>query len=192
MTYNKLIALITFMSMVIPVVAHDVLLEVKGAAFLPTSEIFRDMYHYCGNFGGEATVGSGFDHVYGFGSIDFLVKHGNTVELNNPTKMTIVNFALGLKYFVPFEHGDFYLGVGVQPTHLTTFDRISAELLVLQSQWSCGGIAKMGVIFDLPHSLFVDLYFDYSFVKFDNFGVDAGQTPVNAGLLGVGIGYRFN
>src|SRR3989339_1513804 len=103
-TLLTLCSLLYCISNSIAIAEHDVLLEVKGAAFIPTSEIFKDIYGVCGDFGAELTVGNLTHNLYAFGSIDFLVKHGNTIELSNPTKMTIVNFALGLKYFAPFKY----------------------------------------------------------------------------------------
>ena len=175
-----------FMSMT----AHDVLLEVKGAAFVPTSTNFKDIYGTIGDFGLELTAGGLSNHLYAFSSIDFLIKNGNTVNFQSPTKVNMIDLAFGLKYFVPFHQGDFYFGVGVQPTYLFTSDGLTDP--VQTSQWNCGGIAKVGVILNMPHSFFADLFIDYSFLKINSTSSSTTQTPINAAVLGVGFGYRFN
>ena len=192
MLYKKImvcaLASLTCMS----VIAHDVLLEVKGAAFVPTSQVFKEIYNSCGDFGIELTAGELCKHLYVFSSIDFLIKNGETVALESPTKVSIFNLALGLKYFVPFSYGDVYFGLGVQPSRLATHD--ATALPVDESQWTCGGIAKAGVIFDMPNSFFADIFVNYSFAKFNaTVGSSvSGTTNVDGCLLGVGLGYRFN
>ena len=174
----------------ITIVAHDVLLEFKGAGFVPTSQPFREIYGSAGEFGVELTAGGLSKHLYAFSSIDFLIKNGATVELDSPTKVTVVDLAIGLKYFIPFKHGDFYFGLGAQPTRISMTDETTIE----PAQWTCGGIAKAGVIFNMPYSFFADLFVDYSFAKFNaSLGsTPAGTTSVNGCLFGLGFGYRFN
>jgi len=185
--HNKIKLAMLISCIFISASAHDVLLEVKGAAFVPTSELFKNIYGTCGDFGVELTAGELFKNLYSFGSIDFYLKDGITSELESTTRVTMLNFALGLKYFVPFHQGDFYIGLGVEPSRMTTQDENS---LTLQDvQWGCGGIAKVGVLVDLPHSLFTDIFFNYSFV---NFNGTEQSTPVNGCLFGIGFGYRFN
>lgn len=190
MVYKKIIVCALASLTCMSAIAYDVLLEVKGAAFVPTSQVFREIYNSSGDFGLELTAGGLSDHLYVFSSIDFLVKNGKTVELQSPTKVSMIDLALGLKYFFPFSLGDFYLGLGVQPTRLSTTN----QMIVEPAQWTCGGIAKAGVIFNMPHSFFADLFIDYSFAKF-NASVGSspsGTTNVNGCLFGVGFGYRFN
>ncbi len=171
---------------------RDILFEGKVAAFVPTNDTMKDIYNNCPNFGLEVT-GRLLDHLYAFSSVDFVRKDGSSVELASPTQLSIINLAVGAKYFLPFSHGDFYVGLGVEPTFLSTNDRIPEPLH--QIQWSCGGIAKAGLIVDLPHSLFLDFYFDYSFVKSNSYSNSPPQlqeTYLDGCLFGIGFGYRFH
>ena len=139
------------------------------------------------------TAGDLGHNLYAFTSVDFLTKDGATVALESPTKVMKVDFALGLKYLVPFSCGDFYVGLGVQPSRLFTHNEMT--LPIDQSQWSCGGIAKVGTFFDLPRSFFADIFIDYSFVDFkSSIGLSEQfvTTAVNGCLFGIGFGYRFN
>ena len=194
MLNKKIIACVFACFMVTSLTAYDLLLELKGAAFVPTSDVFKQIYDTCGEFGIELTAGNLGHNLYAFTSIDFLTQNGATAELESPTKVVKVDFALGLKYLVPFSCGDFYVGLGVQPSRL--FTRNEMTLPIDQSQWSCGGIAKIGAFFDLPRSFFADIFIDYSFVNFKTLvGYSSDQfvtTAVDGCLFGIGFGYRFN
>ena len=133
---------------------------------------------------------------YGFVSTDFFSKYGHTCNFNTPTKINIASIGLGVKYFVPFSHGDFYLGLGVLPTHLSTFND-SPYVHFKTSKWGCGGIAKTGFYFDLPHNFLLDVFFNYSFVKVSFKWCRDGFTQFHKANLsgcwfGAGLGYRFN
>lgn len=181
----------------VPIFCKDVLVEFKGAYFLPTDSCVRNIY---GNgaalFGPEVTFRlSECRNWYGFTSVDFLIKKGSSVGLCNSTKMYMVPLAFGVKYFIPFCYGDFYAGLGFQPLHLTT---INCTQFVVQntSNWGFGGIAKIGTYINLPHNLLLDFFIDYSFVKIHPGNCCTGPViPLKANLsgaiFGVGLGYRF-
>jgi outer membrane protein W len=171
---------------------RDILVEFKGSIFVPSNENFDNNFGNCGDFGLELT-GNMFDRLYAFASADFIVKDGSTVELTSFTKINIVNLGLGVKYFVPFNHGDFYVGLGIEPTYVGIKNQIPH--LLEQQSWICGGIAKAGLIIDLPCSLFLDFFIDYSFAKanfYNSTPVQMTTTYLNGALFGIGLGYRFN
>lgn len=191
---KKIIVSIFFISFLSPslVMAHDILLEAKGSVFVPTDALFRDLYGNCGVFAVEMTSNM-FDQWYVFTSVDFLIKNGQTVTIETPSKIDIVNIGFGAKYFMPFQHGDFYVGLGIEPTYVKIANQLSA--VDTQTNWSCGGVAKIGVIVDLPRSLFLDFFFDYSFVKSTFYTSNPTQTNIthlDGCLFGLGFGYRFN
>ncbi len=176
-------------------VSHDILVEGKVAAYLPTDATVQDIYGTSGEFGFEIT-GEIVPHVYGFASFDFISKSGTTEIFETPTKMYTSNFGIGLKYFMPTNWGDFYLGVGAQPTYLQTLNQ-SQFVNAITHNWSFGGIAKVGAIVNLPDSFFLDFFIDYSFVHFDfiqplNNRVQSTSAVLNGALFGMGFGYRFN
>ena len=180
-----------------PLVCRDVLLEFKGAYYFPTNHHVRDIYgNGSGLYGPEVTVQlcEGKDW-YGFASADFLKKKGHSAGLCEPTTLYLVPLALGAKYFVPFSYGDFYLGLGFQPTHVKTVNCIS-NTVQRTSKWGFGGIAKAGAYFDLPRNFFIDVFFDYSFVKVGGGPCCGSVIPVkahmNGAIFGAGLGYRFD
>ncbi len=175
--------------------AHDILVEGKVAAFLPTDQTVKDIYGTSGEFGFEIT-GEIVPHVYGFASFDFISKSGTTEIFETPTKMYTSCFGIGLKYFIPVRFGDFYVGLGAEPTYLHTLNQ-SQYAEALTNNWSFGGIAKVGAIVNLPDSFFLDFFVDYSFVHFDfiqsfNNPVQSTSAVLNGVLFGMGFGYRFN
>ncbi len=177
--------------------ARDVLLEFKGAYFYPTDSCVRDIYGKGGAlYGPEVTFQLCQDqNWYGFASIDFFNKKGCSVGLCGQTKMSIMPVAVGVKYFVPFCYGDFYVGLGFQPARLKT-ENCSPDVIRNTSKWGFGGIAKVGSYFDLPCSCFLDVFLDYSFVKVGCEKYCGSVVPLKADISGVvfgaGLGYRFN
>lgn len=176
--------------------AHDIILEAKGAYFLPTNSKFRHIYgNGSGQYGLELT-GKLFCHLYGFVSADFFYKKGKSINFCNKTKVDILNLALGLKYFVPFCVGDFYVGFGALPTLVHTKD-CSPYVIKNRTKWGCGGIAKIGTYFNLPKSFIVDVFANYSFVKVPfknctNRVIESHAAHADGCSFGIGLGYRFN
>lgn len=179
--------------------AHDVLLEVKGAYFMSADQTFKSVFdNGCGEFGLELTS-KFFGDVYGFLSADFFNKTGETATFDTPSKFQSTNLAVGLKYFLPldFDHVDFYIGLGAQPTYLRTVDSSPFLSDETTTAWKLGGIAKFGAIVDITHSLFFDFFIDYSFVHFHfnsspTAPVQQHDAILNGALFGAGFGYRFN
>lgn len=177
--------------------SRDILVEFKGAGFVPTDCTVRDIYgHGAALFGPEATVQLCHNkRWYGFANIDFLTKRGHSIGLCEPTRMQLVPLAFGIKYFTPFCYGDFYLGLGFQAANLIT---INCSNFVAQntSKWGFGGIAKLGAYIDLPRCFFIDLFIDYSFVKIKcdrcSDSVVLPKVNLSGVILGAGLGYRFN
>lgn len=176
--------------------ARDVLLEVKGSGFVPTNDIFKDIYGKgAGMYGAELT-GRLCKQVYGFIGIDAFHKSGFTTEFATPTKASVIDVSFGLKYLAPFEYGDFYLGLGVLPVHLKTVDD-SSYVSSPTSKWGCGGILKTGILLDLPKNLFLDFFANYAFAKVHAQVVvgaptQAHDAKLNGCWFGLGLGYRFN
>ncbi len=180
---------------------RDVLLEFKGAYFLPTNSCFKNIYHGGALYGPELTFQFSENHErwYGFMSADFLNKCGRSIGLGNSTKVKIAALVFGVKYFVPFCYGDFYCGLGVQPTQVKTFN-CSPFVVARTSQWGCGGIAKVGAYIDMSCNTFLDFFIDYSFVKVGcknsccngSLAVMPLKANASGAIFGAGIGYRFN
>lgn len=185
--------------MYMPLFCRNVLLEFKAAYFLPTNSCVRHIY-------GKGSILYGPEitfqlcenkNWYGFASVDFLSKKGHSLGLCNRTKMSIVPLGIGVKYFVPFCHGDFYIGLGFQPIHLKTLN-CSTHAIHKTSKWGFGGIAKIGANFNLPCHFFMDLFFDYSFTRIgrDKCSVSPFLVPLkvnmSGAIFGIGLGYNFD
>lgn len=179
----------------------DILLEFKGAYFHPTSSCFNAIYGgSTGLFGPEVTFSlCSNSHWYGFASVDYMSKTGRSIGLCNSTKMSYLPLAFGVKYFISHCRYDFYLGLGFQPTRLRTTN-CSPFVVQHTAAWGYGGIAKGGVYIDIPCNFFVDLFVDYSFVRFscskicqpEDGTLLSRKTNMSGVIAGVGLGYRFN
>ena len=102
---------------------RNVLVEVKGAYVLPTAHTFRDIYHNSGSVTGELTAQLRKEGpFFGFASVGFVPLKGKSIGFCTKTKATIIPVAAGLKYFVDFNRGDLYVGLGVLGAHLKTKD----------------------------------------------------------------------
>lgn len=193
---NKIVLIVALSFLTSMSYAHDILLEVKGAYFLSTNDTFKNIYgHGCGEVGVEVTAEL-VKNIYAFLSADFFNKDGATPIFDTPSTFFSTNLGFGLKYFVPLHRVDLYVGLGVEPTYLRTIDD-STDVQNKTTAWNCGGIAKVGAIVDLTHSLFLDFFIDYSFVQFHfnqtfNNPVQRQNAILNGAIFGVGFGYRFN
>lgn len=184
------------------VLARNVLLEFKGAYFLPTNHTFKKIFHNGGAlYGPELTVQlSDCWNWYGFASIDYFQKKGHSIGLDDRTNVSLLPIALGLKYFVPVvcDCADLYAGLGFQTVRVHTKND-SAFVIPTLSKWGFGGIAKLGVYCYLPHNFFLDFSIDYSAVSVKKSDDTQGPTGtivplkphVNGAIFAVGLGYRF-
>jgi len=142
----------------------DLILEFKGAYFLPFNHTFRKIYHNGGAIWGPELTGRLYKGLYGFVSTDVFLRKGKSIGLCVPTKVTMVDIGVGLKYLAPFSYGDFYIGLGVLPTYLRTNNK-SPYVVGTQTKWSCGGIGQIGAYFNLPKSFVIDLFAHFSFAN---------------------------
>lgn len=209
---NKIMT-IALVLLTISIQSYDVLIEGKGAYFLSTDKTFHNIYNTgCWEFGLEGTAKI-INHIYGFMNVDFFNKNGETKIFKTPSKFHSTNFGIGIKYFIPFEKGDFYIGLGAAPTYLRTieypgyiiqnnklsylFENNYPQLNHKNEKWGVGGITKFGIILNLAKNFFMNTYIDYQFTDMTfnypqgNF-VQTTKAILDGAILGVGFGYRFN
>ncbi len=194
-TKKYIYAILSIITAFSSLTAHDVILEAKGAYFLATDKTFRNIYNNGGGiYGGELTFKM-HKHWYGFASADFFRKCGKTCTFCSPTKTSITNLALGVKYMMPFDHGDVYFGLGLMPIHLKDRD-CSPFVDPVQCKWGCGGIGKIGAYFDMPHNFTFNVFYNYSFAHIGCIKhchvVEPRKADLSGSWFGVGLGYRFN
>jgi outer membrane protein W len=198
---KQLLSLATYffisLMLIIPICARDVILEFKAAYFLPTDSVFKQIYH-----NGSALCGPEVTfqlcnnkNWYGFASIDYFQKKGHSIGLCDFTKVSLLPFGVGLKYFVPIlcDRADFYIGLGFQPVYVRTENCVEC-VSVKQSRWGFGGIGKVGTYWYLPRNFVIDLFVDYSFVKVgckNSCQLTPRKADVSGAIFGIGLGYRF-
>ena len=178
-------------------ISKDILFEGKGVCFLPSNQIFKETYNHAAPEVGLELTGLIDRNIYGFVSVDFFNKNGQTSIFADTTKLHMTQFGIGLKYFIDVaDNASFYFGLGAQPTYYSILND-SAFVEHEQSGWTFGGISKFGLILDIPHNLFLDFFVAYSFVHTQSFtpfnsSIQFEGANLNGTLLGVGIGYRFH
>lgn len=173
---------------------RDVLVEVKGSAFIPTSNLFKHIYHTSGMVGAELTVEL-YKNMYGWFSVDYLSKSGHSLIGNSDTKVRYLPLGFGLKYFLPFCYGDWYVGGGAVAARIHTHD-YSPFVAPTYTKWGVGGIAKVGVLFDIFCSSFIDIFVNYSAVNAHSSNTNGGlvvphKVKVHGVIVGAGLGYRW-
>jgi len=173
----------------------EVLLELRGAYYYPTSDLFRDIYKGAGMGSVELSVqaGKGF---YPWLSFSYIGASGVSTDEHEKTRIYMLPIGLGLKYiFLRDRRLRPYLGLGMVVAYSHLFN--DTDLIDrIQTDWSIGGIAKVGALAFATRRLFFDLFIDYTYLK-ANYGSSNGDgvfsNKVNlSGLaFGGGIGIRF-
>jgi len=177
--------------------ARDVILEFKGAYFLPTNSRFKDCYKGSALYGPELTVQLKENkNWYGFASLDYYKQKGRFLSRCDSTKLRLLPLAIGVKYFIPIrDRANFYFGLGFQPVYINQKSR-RAFVTSKKTFWGYGGIGKIGAYIDLPRNFLLDLFIDYSFVwtsKNNFYGntLIPSRTNLSGAIFGAGLGYRF-
>jgi hypothetical protein len=174
--------------------ALDMFIEAKGAYFRPNSETFREIYWNRGIYGFEYTCQIK-KSIYAWTSAGLYLSSGHSIGLHHSTTLFYIPVGFGLKFMYEVGWADLYLGAGALPTYVH-FRSHSAHVIERSCKWGIGGIAKAGVIFNLPKSFFIDTYTDYSFVDVDFHNTDHHKiirrhVDLSGWSVGLGVGYRF-
>lgn len=174
--------------------AWEVMLEGKAANLRPTSSNFREIYGNGGIYGGEVTVPVWRNFAL-FGSASYYSKDGHSTAEHHKTKLELIPIGIGVKYFIPFDCYDFYLGAGIDILLLKTHDK-AEHVRKHISKSGVGGLFKGGVVYDISENVFFDLFAEYSLKEFSGEGnhderVYSIKADISNWRLGIGIGYRF-
>lgn len=177
-----------------PESVSNLTLEVKAAYFIPTSSTTRDIY------GDSAITGLSFHFpiyydLIGWIQTSYLKAKGKTLGLSNKTTMQLVPFVAGLNFAPRWGWFQPYIGLGIEPAYLHV-ENSSPYMIHKSAKWGVGGIAIFGMMFNLPYSLFLDFFGEYSYLKIpfhdSNHGKVVPRTADVSGVdFGAGIGYRF-
>ena len=189
--YLTLIALSAY-----DVFSRNVILEFKGSYLLPTNEQFRAAYHNGNGLYGPELTAQIKSNWYGFIGGDYLQKNGRYLGPSNATKLRLLPFTFGVKYFIPAsDQLDFYIGLGMQTAYMHT-KKQRGFVITKSSFCGLGGMAKVGAYIKLDHNFLLDLFFDYGFMKthkgdFYGYTYSPLKSKLNNAIFGVGLGYCF-
>ncbi len=173
---------------------RETLVEVKGSGFIPTSNLYKHIYHSSGMIGGEITMNI-HEHFYGWAAIDWTRKTGRSLIGLSRTKVSYLPISFGLKYFIPNCHHDWYVGIGALAARIHTHD-FSPNVAPFYTKWGWGAVAKLGVIVDVSPCLFFDFFVNGSWVQASSHNTNGGtvvphRVKIHAAIVGMGLGYRF-
>lgn len=168
-----------------------VLLGATGAYYLPTNQIFKQIYgHGGGIYGLEMSVRT-WQELYAWTSISYFSKDGRSIGEGDKTELKLVPIGVGLKYFFPIGCWDIYLSGGVLASYLHLQD-YSPFVIKSTSKWTVGGTGKIGVMWNFAEYFFIDAFTSYSYMKFDFDSTHGGKIiPHNANLSGWAFGGAF-
>jgi opacity protein-like surface antigen len=178
-----------------PIMGENNNLEIRCAAFFPSTERMTDIY---GNVGPDFAIEYTRTNICCscidvWADLSWFHKHGHVKQCNGSSKIDLINLGLGVKFSYCVCNG-FCLYAGIGPT---------IGGMWLENKWKCcrncnkekesdskfavGGVVKTGITYHFTCGLFLDLFADYNFVavRFHRY--------VNIGgfKTGLGIGYTF-
>jgi|GEM_PF-2025822 len=175
---------------------HHIQWEVKGGAFHPNSPTFRKIYHdFQGIYSFEMSANI-YPHLYGWMSTGYLLSKGYSLEQKYPTSVQYVPVGTGLSCKIPvIDYVDFYLGAGILAGYVQVQNH--SPFIEDASKWAVGGIFKLKFLIQLPSSIFLDIFSDYSIMQFRFNNTQGGtivpQTGDVSGFsFGLGIGYQYD
>jgi len=158
--------------------------KVRGAAFIPTNSLFREIYgSAAGNFDAEIAMNIG-DCLQVWANFDYTGIDGNSLNFCNPTSINIFSGSFGLK--APFDTNDWscvYLGFGPAIGGIQIKDNSQFSGCSNNTKAFVGFVAKFGVDFFFANCWFVDFFADYTYqkVSFQKL-VDASGVRIGAGI----------
>lgn len=166
--------------------AEEGTLEIRSAAFIPSSQRFSKVYGDVGvAFGIEASQRF-CDSYRGWIDLDFFPKSKSDGKCCK-SRINIYNASCGINYIIPISCSvQAYIGIG------PSFSRVNIKNHTCYrkehiSRFVVGGIIKSGVCFNFYDPFYINVFVDYLYlpVHFHR-TVDLGGTKVGAGL-----GIRF-
>lgn len=165
----------------------DSTFKIRGGAFIPRCDLFRDIYGKVGGFGELEIATHVHPHVEVWANANGFFKRGHSLGFCNQTRIAIGSGSIGLKF--PYEFcncftlylgaGPSFAGIWLKNKSICGCDKIT--------KGSAGGVVKSGFMYHFKSRWFVDLFFDYVFqpTHFQR------HIDVGGARIGLGLGISF-
>jgi outer membrane protein len=163
-------------------------LELRGAAFIHSSDRFKEIYGRVGPSVQLEAASYLFRCFDGFANVDWSAQNGRSVGPRNRTFVSIVNLSFGLRYpYQIYRDLTAYVGIGPSISRIVLTNHYSNSEKRSVYKIGVGGIIKTGVLYNLTCDWFIDGFIDYLYqpVHYTS-NVDMGGFKIGAGL-----GYSF-
>jgi opacity protein-like surface antigen len=164
--------------------AYEIDVQARASAFFPSEGLFGKIYGTSmGCYAFEASTPC-WESFESWMNLDWVSKKGQSTPLHSHTRISLVNFSLGIKY--PYQISeDFKAYGGIGPSFGSVFVKNRMrDYRKKTSRFAMGGVLKTGIRYEINCDVFLDLFFDYLYQRC--FHKDIGGCK-----LGLGVGYRF-
>lgn len=173
--------------------------EMRVAYYHPYSSLVRRIY---GNGWADYQLELSAPIAYNWKictGISGFSREGESIGLNDPTRLQLIPLNLGLKVFFPlFDCVNFYLGGAVCYSSLNIKDDSEHNIHRHIRRQGLGGLLQSGVTYRFWREAYVSLFADYFFQKFhfskskrSHHYVERIKLDMSGYKMGVGLGMVF-
>lgn len=172
-----------------PVFAEIESFHIDGrvSAFFPSDKLFRKIYGDClVNY--EIEIGKVFCNNYElWANVGWLSKHGKSSPLLDKTRFENTTLSAGGKYIYPINAClQLYLGLGINGSFVHVHNN-SHYVKRNVNKEGVGGVAKLGLYYELYDNLFLEIFSDYLYQRMHfRRNIQIGGVKV-----GGGVGFTF-
>jgi len=152
-------------------------LEIKGAYFQPTENVFKEIYGNGRTYGVELGIRI-WDGFALWASGDYFNATGKLTFTREETKIQIIAVCGGVKYYFLSGRISPYVGLGIGH-----FAYKEESPIGKVKKGNLGYIGKAGISFNIVSGLILDIQVDYSYCQ-----VKPAEVKANLGGLQAGIG----
>lgn len=172
--------------------ASEVALGARIGAFIPESELFRDIYHYKPIYGLESTVG--FCKCFQWWTnLSYYRSEGKSVPLRNKTTIQMIPLSTGLNYIARISKCfSLFAGAGASADFVTL--KYYSPFLPPKTQKTVfGGVGKLGIKGHFQRfyaTFFMDYYYQHLSIN-NSDSEENPSTDIGGFVLGFSGGVRF-
>jgi len=179
-----------------------------------TTSYWADRFAVEARFSGQFFITSLLNEIYGSGvnyevlgtfeagkglgpwlAVDYFYKKGHSETGDIATRMTLVPISIGARYSYHFGNFCPYAGVGLKYyfLHLHNYSSLVVEKI---SKNAPGLVAEMGCKYVCWKGIYLDSFFNYSYVHFSKLGhppknIVTSSLTLQSWSVGGGVGYQF-